>query len=309
MKRGIKDKNIVVLAGPTAGGKTAVTMEIARLTGGEVVSADSRQIYRYLSVGTAKPTPQERRRVPHHMIDFLDPINRFSAGEFSDKALDIVKKLQKKKKFIIIAGGTGLYIKALVDGLSPIPKISASVKKRLTREMMDKGIGFTYKKLLKADPETAAKIHPSHSSRILRAVEVFEGTGKPISYWHGIKPDKPINCLSFGLLWNRKELIERIEKRAILMLKHGMIDEAKTLISKGYPVDCPGLNALGYKEVIDHIMGRISKEDMLHSIIRHTKAYAKRQMTWFRKDKRIQWIRMDKNTLPAKTAAKILSLI
>jgi len=298
-----------VLAGPTGSGKTLLAVELAEKIGAEIISADSRQIYKYLPIGTAQPSVAQLKTIPHHCVNFLDPALKYSAGQFARDASAVIRKLQKKHKRVILAGGTGLYINALIDGLSPIPPIKDVIKQELFCELETSGIACLYKKLAKADPAIAKVIHPAHSSRIIRALEVYRGTGKPISYWHSIKPKKQLKAAHFGLQWDKKELHELLMERIKIMLMRGMIKETKILINKGYPNNSPGLLGLGYQNVIQYLNGSITRNKMAESIYNDTKAYAKRQMTWFGRDNRINWILMNKTKRNAIITGEIINIL
>ena len=289
----------LVIVGATATGKTSVAIKLAKKISGEIISADSRQIYKYLTVGTAKPQGYD---IPYHLVDFLEPKEKFSAGEFVRLAEEFIEKIAARGKQPIIVGGTGLYIKTLIDGIVRLPSADEKLRQKLHKLVETRGKKHLHMLLKKFDPASAEKIHPNNTVRIIRALEVYYLTGKPISHWHKIHPchsepavageESRFQFKIFGLEWQRDVLYERINNRVNWMLDNGMIEETRKLIKKGYQKDCPALQSLGYKWVLDYLENKIDYNKMQQLIMRDTRHYAKRQGTWFKKDKRINWIKL-----------------
>ncbi len=288
---------VIAVVGPTCSGKTRIGIELAKLVGGEIVSADSRQIYRLINIGTAKPTARELREVPHHLVDLVPLDEEVSAGRFGKLARDAVAGILARKHAPILVGGSGLYLRAAIDGLFDAPEIEPEVRLELRSRLKTEGAARLLEELKKVDPAAAKGLIPQNYKRILRALEVYHSTGKPISVLRAELTQAPsFETLQFGILLERKELYGRIERRVDDMIAAGLIEEVKELLRRGFD---PGLNALqtvGYKEAIAYVRGEIRFEDMVDLIKTNTRRYAKRQMTWFRKDTRIIWVNADGKT-------------
>ncbi len=284
-------RDILVIAGPTASGKTAVGIELAQRLNGEIISADARQIYRFMDIGTAKPTAEERGAARHHLIDFINPDENYSAGQFAEDASAVIGDILRRGKVPIVVGGAGLYIRALFDGFSPMPKIPPEIRARLQEEGRD-CLPKLYERLCEVDPEWAAKIQATDTQRILRGLEVYEASGKPLSEHQKVPPTPPIRHTAsyFSLYWEREALYERINARACLMFENGLIEEAKNLRDRGYSSDLNALNAFGYREIFQYLDGKTTLDRALADLQQGTRRYAKRQMTFFRKNGRIQWV-------------------
>ncbi|MYC15950.1 MAG: tRNA (adenosine(37)-N6)-dimethylallyltransferase MiaA [Gemmatimonadetes bacterium] len=283
--------DILVIAGPTASGKTSVGIELAQRIDGEIISADARQIYRFMDIGTAKPTTEERAATRHHLIDFINPDEDYSAGQFAEDASAVIGDILRRGKMPIVVGGAGLYIRALFDGFSPMPKIPIEVRARLKEEGRD-CLPALYKRLCEVDPEWAAKIQATDTQRILRGLEVYEASGKPLSEYQKVSPIPPIRHKAsyLGLYWEREVLYDRINARACLMFENGLIKEAKSLRDRGYYSDLNALNAFGYREIFQYLDGETTLDRALADLQQGTRRYAKRQMTFFRRDKRFRWV-------------------
>ncbi|MXZ10787.1 MAG: tRNA (adenosine(37)-N6)-dimethylallyltransferase MiaA [Gemmatimonadetes bacterium] len=283
--------DILVIAGPTASGKTSVGIELAQRIDGEIISADARQIYRFMDIGTAKPTTEERAATRHHLIDFINPDEDYSAGQFAEDASAVIGDILRRGKMPIVVGGAGLYIRALFDGFSPMPKIPIEVRARLKEEGRD-CLPALYKRLCEVDPEWAAKIQATDTQRILRGLEVYEASGKPLSEYQKVSPTPPIRHKAsyWGLYWEREVLYDRINARACLMFENGLIKEAKSLRDRGYSSDLNALNAFGYREIFQYLDGETTLDRALADLQQGTRRYAKRQMTFFRRDKRFRWV-------------------
>lgn len=288
------EHKILVIVGPTAVGKTELSLRLAEQLNGDILSSDSRQVYKYLDIGTAKPTPDELERVPHHFINIRTPDQYYSAGEYGREARDCIKKLLQAGKTPIVVGGSGFYIQALVDGLFA-PKISdPEVKEKWRQRIRTKGADVIFQHLQKVDPATAERLHPNDEQRIVRALEVWELSGKPISdFRSGEEQPGDFEPIFVGLERDREKLYHRIETRVDEMINQGLMDEVKSLQSRGYGPDLNALRTVGYQEVFHYLAGDISFEGMVELIKRNTRRYAKRQLTWFRRDERIQWISLD----------------
>ncbi len=284
-------KPLIVICGPTAAGKTALAVQLASHLEIEVISADSRQVYRDMDIGTAKPTPDEMRQVRHHMVDVVSPDEPFSVSDFTEQGRDIVRDLHRQGKCPVVVGGTGLYIQALTSGLAPLPGGDDALRARLNHYAELQGDEALHRRLAQGDPETAARIHPNNRIRIIRALEVYEITGIPMSAWlrdHAFG-DCPFRTLFVGLAPPRDVLNRRIECRARLMVEQGLLEETRSLLDKGYSPELKTLKTLGYREMVDVIAGRTDLASAVEQINVRTRQYAKRQLTWFRKREDIIW--------------------
>ncbi|MFO7153400.1 MAG: tRNA (adenosine(37)-N6)-dimethylallyltransferase MiaA [Caldicoprobacter oshimai] len=292
----MEKKPLVVIVGPTAVGKTRLSIELAKALNGEIVSADSMQIYRYMDIGTAKPTAEERQGIPHHMMDIIDPGQEFSVAEYQRLATQAIDDIHSRNKLPIVVGGTGLYIKSL---LYPMNFTDASYdqefRKELQRQAETMGKEYLHKKLQAVDPKTAARLHPNDVRRVIRALEVYHLTGKPMSEYNQEleKMDYKYNVAMIGLTMDRAKLYERINQRVDEMIEKGLLDEVKQLLDRGYTRDMISMQGLGYKELIDYLQGRVSLEEAIYILKRETRRYAKRQLTWFRAQKDIAWVDVD----------------
>jgi tRNA dimethylallyltransferase len=278
---------VPVLVGPTASGKTAVSLELAGHLDAEIISADSRQIYKYMDIGTAKPTEADRMAVRHYFVDELLPDQDFNAGEFGRLGREIVTDIINRGKTPLVVGGSGLYIRALVDGFFEGPAADPETRRSLYEQLHERGKDYLYEKLQDVDPVSASRMIPANTRRIIRALEVFRLTGVPISshHQHSIEPGfRPVIA---GLEWERAQLYERINRRVDDMMADGLVDEVRRLRDLGYD---PGLNALqtvGYREVFQYLDGKRSLDETVALIKQNTRRFAKRQITWFRPDTRI----------------------
>lgn len=291
----MKQDRVLFIVGPTGIGKTALSIKLAERLKGEIVSADSRQIYEFMTIGTAKPTKEELAAVPHHFIDIKTPDEYYSAGQFGSEARVCIVEIQKRGMQPMVVGGSGLYIRALIDGLFE-PKIADErVKTNLKKEAAENGISVLHNRLKTIDPKTAAKLHPTDSQRIMRALEVFEVTNELFSNFVDRKPQPAeFSPCIIGLTLERSELYKRIEERVDIMLKLGLLDEVQELRKMGYGQDLNALQSVGYQEAFLYLDGKLSISEMAALIKQKTRNYAKRQMTWFRKDKRIDWVDLGK---------------
>ena len=284
---------LVVIVGPTASGKSALAITLARKLNGEIVSADSRQIYREMDIGTAKPTRKELAFIPHHLIGIKNPDENYTAAEYKRDALKAIKKVLKRKCLPILVGGTGLYIKAITDNLQ-IPEVKPDLKLRhkLEKEIEKHGLNFVFKKLIQLDPEAAYIVDPKNPRRIIRALEIVLKTKKPFSAQRS--SGKPLfNFIEIGIKIPMIELGARIGRRVDEMVKQGLVKEVEILIKK-YGEFQQSFDAIGYREIIGYMDRKISLTEAIDLIKKNTRQYAKHQMTWFSKDKRIHWVKNQK---------------
>ncbi|MBE6838207.1 MAG: tRNA (adenosine(37)-N6)-dimethylallyltransferase MiaA [Ruminococcus sp.] len=289
---------IIVVAGPTASGKTAVAIELAKIYGGEVVSADSMQIYKGMDIATAKPTADEMQGIPHHLISAIDSAESFSVARYLDMARECISDIHSRGKLPIIAGGTGLYISSLVDNVEfDDTGADSSVRERLSAEAVEYGNQYLLDKLTEVDPDTAKTLHPNNLTRIIRALEVFELTGQKLSDMKikSRENESPYDACMIGLNFNdRQDLYDRINLRVDIMLKNGMLEEAENTYNSANKLKTAH-QAIGYKELIPYFEGEATLDECIEKIKLESRRYAKRQLTWFRRDERINWIMLDKN--------------
>ncbi len=288
-----------MIAGPTCSGKTEIGIRLAKRLNTEIISADSRQIFKLLDIGTAKPSTTELTEIKHHFIDELMPDEKFDVSKFENASLGVIKKLLNQNKIPVVVGGSGLYIKAIVDGIFDIDS-DENLRDKFLDAKRKYGNDFLYNKLMEVDPVSAKNMLPQNWKRVMRALEVFYTSGKPI--WEiqsNHKREVNFDFLQFGIEWNRETLYYNIEKRVDKMIELGLVEEVKKILSLGYNPNLNSLNTVGYKEIISYLKNEISIERAVELIKRNTRRFAKRQLTWFRKDKRIRWMRINsKNEFP-----------
>ena len=290
------ERVVIVIVGPTCSGKTNLSLKLAELIPLEIISTDSRQIYKYLNIGTAKPSKPQLGKVPHHLIDFLDPSENYDVSIFEKDAGRIIEEIFSRNKIPIVVGGSGLYVKALIDGIFDTADKDEGYRNDLLQKRKEFGNEFLYEELKKVDTESATKMLPQNWKRVIRALEVFHTTGEPIWKHHqkqSTSKEKKYVFKQFGLNWDRKILYEKIDKRVDEMIENGFVDEVKSILNKGYNKNLNSLNTVGYKEIVQHLNGEISFEKAVELIKRNTRHYAKRQLTWFKKDKRIHWFEVN----------------
>ncbi|MCS6860746.1 MAG: tRNA (adenosine(37)-N6)-dimethylallyltransferase MiaA [Abditibacteriales bacterium] len=286
---------MVAIVGPTGTGKTDVAIELAKMIGGEIVSADSMQVYRYLDIGTAKATPQQRAEVPHHLIDIVDPDEDYSVTRFQEDAQRAIGEILARGRTPIVVGGTGFYVRAVLGGLRfpPVPP-QWELRKRLQKEAEERGAEFLHERLRQVDPVSAARIHPRNVKRVMRALEVFEVTGKPVSAHRVHRLDAPsqikYNPVVFGLTMQRERLYRRLDARVDAMLAAGFLDELRGLLQRGYDERLPPLQGLGYRQMLAYLRGEMEFEQAVMLWKRDTRRYAKRQWTWFRREPDVRWV-------------------
>ncbi|HHY65436.1 MAG TPA: tRNA (adenosine(37)-N6)-dimethylallyltransferase MiaA [Clostridiaceae bacterium] len=295
-----KKGKVIVIAGPTATGKTALAVELALQVGGEIVSADSMQIYRKMDIGTAKPTMEERQGIPHHMIDIVDPDEEYSVAQFKTDAEACIKDIIGRGKVPIVAGGTGLYINSLVYNINFSESTSDwDYRERLKNLAMEQGPETLHKMLEDIDPISARAIHPNNVKRVIRALEVYKTTGKPISSHKEVSREipPPYDYKIFGLDLSRETLYSRIEKRVDKMMEMGLYEEVEGLLNEGYSPNLVSLQGIGYKEIISAIKGECSLKTAVDNIKKGTRHLAKRQITWFKKTEGLKWINAEKTDI------------
>jgi len=281
----------VIICGPTASGKSALAVELARRFNGEVVSADSMQVYRFMDIGTAKPSKEEISGVAHHLIDIVKPDEEYTAARFREDAEEAIKGIRGRGKNVFIAGGTGLYIKALTQGLFEGPQADWGLRRELLRRAASIGADALHARLKEVDPESASRIHPNNLHRVVRALEVYELSRKPISDFqreHSFRAS-PYETLKIGVTKDRAELYSDIDRRVEQMVEAGLLEETRRLLSMGYASDLKPMSALGYKEMTGFLVGEYTFEEAVRLLKRNTRRYAKRQLTWFKKDPEIRW--------------------
>jgi len=299
---------VIIICGPTGIGKTSVGIHLAEKLGGEIISADSMQIYRYMDVGTAKPTADEQNRISHHMIDIVDPDEDFDAVRFAEMARLKVMQLHQRGVTPLVVGGTGLYIKALLQGLFQSDPVDPEIRERLKKEAAEFGSSALYDRLKQVDPDTAGRLHPNDSYRITRALETIESTGRSISEHqqdHGFT-DEPFHALKIGLQMDRQTLYERIDQRVDLMIEAGLVDEVKKLLAMGYSADLKSMQSIGYRHMAEFLAERLPWDEGVRILKRDTRRFAKRQFTWFGADQDIIWQTPDQSNQISKLVAKFL---
>lgn len=290
-----KSKTLIVIAGPTAVGKTAVAIELAKKLSTEIISADSRQFFREMAIGTAKPTSEELSQAKHHFVDSHSITESFSVGDFEKEGLALLDDIFKTHGTAILVGGSGLYIKAICEGFDELPTASPGVRERLNQEFKDKGITWLQQKLKSADPIYYERVDLNNPQRLIRALEVFESTGKPFSsYRKAAANERPFKSIKIGLNLPRKILYQRIDLRVDEMVKQGLVDEVRSLLPYRH---LSALNTVGYSELFDYFDGKTDFETAISLIKQNTRRFAKRQLTWFRKDKDILWFQPDEPDL------------
>jgi len=300
-------KKVLAIVGPTASGKTDISVEIAGMLNGEIISADSRQVYKGMPVSTSQPSEEDLNAIKHHFISELNPDEEFNAGEFGIIGRKIIDDIFSRNKLPVVCGGSGLYIRSLIDGFFEEKIGSKEIRERLYRELNDRGEDYLYKELRRVDPESSQIIPPRKVRRVIRALEIYYTTGKKISELQKNLPEINFKTFQIGLSYQRKILYERINQRVDRMIEEGLLNEVRELMNRGYhygknyPVD-----TVGVKEVMKYFEGEFSFEEMLHLIKQNTRRYAKRQLTWFRKDKRILWLEAGDGENADELAEKVL---
>lgn len=286
---------VVAVVGPTASGKSALAVELARLLNGEIVSADSKQIYRYMSVGTAVPTEEEMAGIPHHLLQFLNPDQNFSVAEYVELAQKAILEIHARKKLPVVAGGTGLYVSSLLDNITFFDtKSDPALRQELEQTAAEKGNRYLLDLLNTFDPQLAQKLHPNNLGRIIRGIEAYRLTGIPMSEHQKASRQKesPYRCCIIGLNYRNRDLLyQRIDRRVEKMMENGLLEEIKELIRMGYSQTAA--QAIGYKEFFGYLQGKSALEESVARVQQESRRYAKRQLTWFRRDERVNWLYID----------------
>jgi tRNA dimethylallyltransferase len=281
---------VLTIVGATATGKSALALELAEQLSGEIINADALQVYRGFDIGTAKPSRQDRERVAHHLLDILEPDEPFSAGEFARRARASIDQIRGRDRLPIVVGGSGLYLRALIDGISPVPAVDPDLRKRLRQRLDSEGSEPLRAELSRLDPTTAERLAPADSQRLLRALEVALGTGRPLSDWIADKPFGAGLAASWiGLTVSRAVLYDRITVRVGQMLADGWVNEVRQLLGQGLEPSLPAFQAIGYRQLASHLAGETDLEEATERIVQATRQYAKRQLTWFRRQPAIEW--------------------
>ncbi len=288
---------LIVIGGPTASGKTALAVKLAQRLGGEIVSADSMQVYKSMDIGTAKPTLEERAGIAHYLLDEIEPDEPFSVAQYAQRAHEAIRTIHEKGKLPILAGGTGLYIDAVIRDMDfGEIEVDYALRDELERIAEQKGADYLHRMLAEFDPETAEKYHANNVKRIVRAIEFYKTTGETLSaHQKRTKKESRYDVCFLAVEWDRRVLYERIEQRVELMLREGLIDEVKGLVARGYTKRLVSMQGIGYKEVIDYLRGLSTYDEMVRIVKRDTRRYAKRQLTWFRREEGIHWIKYGNN--------------
>lgn len=287
---------LVIIAGPTAVGKTALSVRLAKNVGGEIISADSMQVYRRMDIGTAKVTPEETEGVPHHLIDILEPWEPFNVYEFRARVLSAMEEIYARGRLPVICGGTGFYIQSvLYDIAFGDDAGSPEVRSRLEKEMAESGPEAMHARLAAVDPESAAAIHANNRKRVVRALEFYELTGKKISEHNAEQRERtsPYDFLYYVLTMDRESLYARINYRVDLMVRDGLLDEVRALRDEGVPGGCTAMQGLGYRQVYDYLDGLCTFDEAVERIKMETRRFAKRQLTWFRREKDAIWVKLE----------------
>lgn len=304
-------KSLVIIAGPTAVGKTDISIEIAKRLNGEIVSADSMQIYKYLDIGSAKPTPEEMQEIKHYLIDEIDPRAEFSVSEYKELAKKYIKEVSLKGKLPIVAGGTGLYVNSLVYDMDfSNASSNKEIRDKLTKEYEEYGSEYLHNKLKEVDSKASQRIHPNNVQKVIRALEIFYTTGESIKdFSSDLVENEDYNYILIGLNRDREELYERVNKRVGIMIDNGLIEEVKNLVNMGLKVEDISMKGIGYKEIIGYLDGEYDLDRAVYLIKRNTRRYAKRQLTWFKRYKKMKWFNLDENINKEKIISNIIEFI
>jgi len=302
---------LVVLVGPTAIGKSRIAIEVAQALGTEILTADSTQVYRGMNIGTDTPSEEDRRRVPHRLIDLVEPDEPFNAGEFRRQALREISRLYEKGLLPLVVGGTGLYVRALLNGLWTGPPSDRTLRRKLEEEVRARGGESMYQELGRVDPVTASRLHPRDTVKVLRALEVYRQTGVPLSKAHEAHRERatPFRALVLGLTMERAVLHQRIDQRVDVELAKGLIDETRTLLTKGYSRDLVSMKSLGYRQMAGYLEGEYSFDEAVRRLKRDTRHFAKRQMTWFRKEPGLTWVEVQPEESVRSVSQRVVALI
>ncbi|TPG68739.1 tRNA (adenosine(37)-N6)-dimethylallyltransferase MiaA [Brevibacillus laterosporus] len=290
----MKEKeNLVVIVGPTAVGKTALSLQLAQQFNGEIISGDSMQVYRGMDIGTAKASDEERAIVPHHLIDIMNPDEEYSVAIFQQQARRLITQINQRNHLPIIVGGTGLYIQSVThDYQFSEADQDAEMRDRLQKYADVEGVEALHRRLREHDPITADRLHPNDVRRVIRAIEIYELTGKRMSDFQNQAAYSPYNLKIIGLTMDRVKLYERVNQRVDVMIEAGLVEEVRILLDQGYSADLVAMQGLGYKELIPYLYGEITLDKAISDIKQRTRHFAKRQLTWFRRMPQLEWYDM-----------------
>ena len=301
-----REKAVIFIIGPTAAGKTCLSLSLSQKLPVEIISADSRQIYKHLDIGTAKPSKEILHQLPHHFIDILEPDETYSAGQFSLDARKVIHQIFSRGKLPLVVGGSGLYLKALLEGFFTRNITNLKIRESLQKRLSQEGSEALHRDLLDVDPVTAERIHPRNSNRILRALEVYLSSGERLSELQKAKiPPPNFHSLKFGIVKERERLYHDIDQRVEDMFQRGLLREVANILEMGYDPSLNSLNTVGYKEVIQYLNGKIDYQGCVTLIKQNSRHYAKRQLTWFKPDKDIHWHKIE-NKDDTERVAKII---
>lgn len=302
---------VIVLVGPTAIGKSRVAIDLAKALGTEVLTADSTQVYRGMDIGTDTPSSEERREVPHRLIDLVNPDEPFNAGEYRRHAMAEIDRLHREHRMPLVVGGTGLYVRALLRGLWPGPPVDWELRRALEQEAQERGMASLYQELSDVDPERARGVHPNDSVKVLRALEIYRQTGQPASQAHEQHrfQEKPFSALLLGLTMDRDALYRRIDQRVHIEIEKGLVEETRRLLSQGYARSLTSMKSLGYRQMAGFLEGEYDFDEAVRRLKRDTRHFAKRQMTWFRKEPEIEWVNVLADESPASITTRILERV
>jgi tRNA dimethylallyltransferase len=281
---------VLAIVGPTATGKSDLGMRVASAVDGEIVNADALQVYRGLDIGTAKPGPEERRAIPHHLLDVVEPGERFSAGDFALLARRAIAEIGGRGRPAVVVGGSGFYLRALFRGLSPLPTADPVLRRELRRRAVEEGPGVLHRELAALDPAAAERLPVADVQRVVRALEVVRVSGRTLSEWHAERPSEPpVSATWVGLTLPRAILYDRIAVRVARMLDAGWVDEVRQLLGAGLAPEAPAFQAIGYREIVRYVRGEWDLERAVAETVRATRRFAKRQLTWFRNEPQVRW--------------------
>ncbi|MBI5404464.1 MAG: tRNA (adenosine(37)-N6)-dimethylallyltransferase MiaA [Ignavibacteriae bacterium] len=302
-------RKYIAITGPTASGKTSLAIELAKVLETEIVSADSRQIYKNIPIATATPSLKERQGIKHYFLEEIELDRLYNAGEYGRDARKIVENIFDKGKVPVVIGGSGLYLQALIDGFFEQDVKDREIRKKLNEEMAEHGKEYLFDKLKQVDPESAEKMAPHYFRRVIRALEVYYASGKKISELQKNNLKADFEAVQFGIMMDREYLYERINKRVDMMIEEGLVKEAEALKEKGFhPKTHNSLNTVGIKEVFMYFDGEYTYDEMIFHIKQNSRRFAKRQMTWFRRDERINWLEADENTDAFGLANRVIEI-
>lgn len=311
MSNEAKQKPVVVLVGPTAIGKSRIAIMVAKALGTEVLTADSRQVFRGMDIGTDKPAPDEREGIAHRLIDLVEPDQRFNVGEYRRLATMEIDRLHREGKVPLVVGGTGLYVRALIRGLWPGPTADWSFRARLLTEAQLGGEDRLHRELARVDPELASRLHPHDQVKIVRALEVHHLLGRPLSEAHRCHAfaETPFAALVIGLTMERGALYRRIEARVEAQLAKGLIEETRRLLERGYGRELGSMKGLGYRQIAGYLADEYDYAEAVRRLKRDTRRFAKRQMTWFRKEPDVHWVSVGESESADRVALRIIELV